>query len=50
MNNQEILTVAKECGLVYNHNHEILDFYQKIRSSLKKEFESKYEYQATGKE
>jgi len=50
MNNKEVIDVAKECGLVYNSNHEILDFYQKVRSSLKKEFESKYQYQATGKE
>ena len=47
MNNKEIIEIAKECGLVYNSNHDILDFYQKIRSQLKKEMESKYQYQAT---
>jgi len=38
MNNKEVLGIAKECGLVYNNNHDILDFYQKIRSLVKKEF------------
>lgn len=38
MNNQEVIHIAKECGLVYNNNHDILDFYQKIRKELKKEF------------
>lgn len=50
MNNKEVLEIAKECGLVYNSNHDILDFYQKIRSHIKKEFESKYQYQETGRE
>tara|TARA_A100001201_G_C4014745_1_gene178722 strand:- start:131 stop:283 length:153 start_codon:yes stop_codon:yes gene_type:complete len=50
MNSQEVLNLAKECGLLYNRNHEILDFYQKLRSSLKKEFKDKYGYQETGKE
>jgi hypothetical protein len=43
MNNQEVLQIAKECGLVYNNNHDILEFYQKIRSQVKKEFSSKEE-------
>lgn len=38
MNNQEVIYIAKECGLVYNNNHDILEFYQKIRKELKKEF------------
>ena len=38
MNNQEVIQIAKDCGLVYNNNHDILDFYQKIRKELKKEF------------
>lgn len=38
MNNQEVLSIARECGLVFNNNHDILDFYQKIRKELKKEF------------
>jgi hypothetical protein len=38
MNNQEVIAIAKDCGLVYNNNHDILDFYQKIRKELKKEF------------
>jgi hypothetical protein len=38
MNNQQVIEIAKECGLVYNNNHDILDFYQKIRKELKKEF------------
>ena len=38
MNNQEVLEIAKECGLIYNNNHDILEFYQKIRKELKKEF------------
>ena len=38
MNNQEVIEIAKECGLIYNNNHDILDFYQKIRKELKKEF------------
>lgn len=38
MNNQEVLSIAKECGLVFNNNHDILDFYQKIRKEIKKEF------------
>lgn len=42
MNNQEVISIAKECGLIYNNNHDILDFYQKIRTQLKKEFETKY--------
>ena len=45
MNNQEIIAIAKECGLIYNNNHDILDFYQRIRSLLKKEFETKYNNQ-----
>lgn len=40
MNNQEVIELAKSCGLVYNNNHDILDFYQKIRKELKKEFQS----------
>jgi len=43
MNNQEVMNVAKECGLVYNNNHDILSFYQAIRKSLKKEFATKPE-------
>lgn len=38
MNSQEVINLAKDCGLVFNRNHEILDFYQKLRSSIKKEF------------
>ena len=38
MNNQQVLEIAKECGLVYNNNHDILEFYQMIRKELKKEF------------
>jgi hypothetical protein len=38
MNNEEVLKLAKECGLVYNNNHDILEFYQKVRSKLKEEF------------
>lgn len=38
MNNQEIIELAKACGLIYNNNHNILDFYQKIRKQLKIEF------------
>jgi len=38
MNNQEVLKTAKDCGLVYNNNHDILSFYQKIRKILKQEF------------
>jgi len=38
MNNQDVLTIARESGLVFNNNHDILDFYQKIRKELKKEF------------
>lgn len=38
MNNQEVLQIAKDCGLIYNNNHDILEFYQKIRSQVKKEF------------
>jgi preprotein translocase subunit SecE len=38
MNNQQVLEAAKECGLVYNNNHDILEFYQMIRKELKKEF------------
>jgi len=38
MNNQEVIEVAKECGLIYNNNHDILEFYQRIRTVLKKEF------------
>jgi len=38
MNNQEVIELAKECGLVYNNNHDILDFYQRLRSKLKEEF------------
>lgn len=38
MNNQEVLQIAKDCGLIYNNNHDILEFYQKIRSQMKKEF------------
>lgn len=38
MNNQEVIAIAKECGLIYNNNHDILEFYQKIRKELKKEF------------
>lgn len=38
MNNQEVIQIAKDCGLVYNNNHDILEFYQKIRKELKKEF------------
>jgi len=45
MHNQEVLHLAKDCGLVHNNNHDILDFYQKIRSNIKKEIESKYQYQ-----
>jgi hypothetical protein len=40
MHNQEIIQIAKDCGLVYNNNHDILDFYQKIRKSIKKEFQN----------
>jgi hypothetical protein len=40
MNNQEIIQIAKDCGLVYNNNHDILDFYQKIRKFIKKEFQN----------
>jgi len=42
MNNQEVIQSAKDSGLVYNNNHDILDFYQKIRKELKKEFSLKY--------
>jgi hypothetical protein len=38
MNNQEVIHIAKECGLIYNNNHDILEFYQRIRKELKKEF------------
>lgn len=38
MNNEEIIKIAKECGLIYNNNHDILDFAQKLRSLFKKEF------------
>jgi hypothetical protein len=38
VNNQEVIAIAKECGLIYNNNHDILEFYQKIRKELKKEF------------
>jgi hypothetical protein len=37
MNNQEVLQIAKECGLIYNNNHDILEFYQRIRNKMKKE-------------
>ena len=47
MNNQEVLDLAKDCGLVHNHNHDILSFYQKLRSQMKKEFQSKYQYQGS---
>jgi hypothetical protein len=47
MNNQEVIEIAKECGLIYNNNHDILDFYQKIRKELKKEFGSKSEIATT---
>jgi L-lactate utilization protein LutB len=40
MNNQQVIEIAKECGLVYNNNHDILEFYQKIRKELKKEFQT----------
>jgi hypothetical protein len=40
MNNQEIIAIAKTCGLIHNNNHDILDFYQKIRKSIKKEFQN----------
>jgi hypothetical protein len=40
MNNQEVIQIAKECGLVYNNNHDILEFYQRIRKELKKEFQT----------
>jgi hypothetical protein len=39
MNNQEVMSIAKECGLIYNNNHDILEFYQRIRKELKKEFD-----------
>lgn len=45
MNNKEVLDIAKECGLVYNNNHDILEFYQKIRTVLKKEFSEQPEDQ-----
>jgi len=48
MNSQEVINLAKDCGLVFNRNHEILDFYQKVRSLMKKEFKTKYDYQETG--
>ncbi len=48
MNNQEVLQIAKECGLVYNNNHDILEFYQKIRKHVKKEF-SNSEQEVTSK-
>jgi hypothetical protein len=38
MNNQEVIQIAKDCGLIYNNNHDILEFYQKIRKELRKEF------------
>ncbi|UYA57490.1 recombination endonuclease VII [Synechococcus phage S-CREM1] len=47
MNNQEVIEIAKECGLIYNNNHDILDFYQKIRKELKKEFLNKSEIATT---
>ena len=40
MNNQEVLEAAKECGLIYNNNHDILEFYQRIRKELKEEFQT----------
>ena len=40
MNKQQVIEIAKDCGLVYNNNHDILEFYQKIRKELKKEFQS----------
>lgn len=43
MNSQEVIEIAKECGLIYNNNHDILDFYQKIRSKIKEEFGVKSE-------
>jgi hypothetical protein len=46
MNNQEVIQIAKDCGLIYNNNHDILEFYQRIRKELKKEFhESNVEIQ-----
>jgi len=45
MNNKQVIDLAKECGLLYNSNHEILDFYQKIRSKIKEEFDVKSEEQ-----
>jgi len=41
MNNEQVLDIAKECGLIYNNNYDILSFYQKIRKELKKEFVNK---------
>lgn len=41
MNNKQVIDLAKDCGLVYNSNHEILDFYQKLRHELKEEFTEK---------
>jgi len=41
MNNQEVIEMAKECGLLYNNNHDILSFYQRIRSKIKEEFRVK---------
>jgi hypothetical protein len=38
MNNEEIIKLAKECGLIYNNNHDILEFAQRLRSAFKKEF------------
>ncbi len=46
MNNEKVLETAKECGLIYNNNHDILSFYQKIRKELKKEFALKEQPQA----
>jgi hypothetical protein len=47
MNNQEVMSIAKECGLIYNNNHDILEFYQRIRKELKKEFVDKSEIATT---
>lgn len=38
MNNEEIIRLAKESGLIYNNNHDIIEFAQKLRSLFKKEF------------
>ncbi len=47
MNNQEVIEIAKVCGLIYNNNHDILDFYQRIRKELKKEFTNKSQIATT---